>query len=66
MCTGVSEHFNSSGGDTTIETLLVDPGYWRASAVSENVFACYNADACRGGETGASDYCLEGYEGPCE
>eukprot|EP00903_Cladosiphon_okamuranus_P017270 g15914.t1 len=58
------EHSNSSGGMTTIETLSVEPGYWRATTVSENVFECYNADACLGGLTGTTVYCLDGYEGP--
>lgn len=64
-CTAELGHTNSSGGDTTIETLSVEPGHWRATAVSENVFGCYNADACLGGLTGTAGYCREGYEGPC-
>lgn len=65
-CTAVLEHANSSGGNTTIETLSVEPGYWRATAVSPFVFDCYNPDACVGGLTGSTSYCLGGYEGPCE
>lgn len=60
------EHSNSSGGNTTIEMLSVESGYWRATAVSANVFECYNPDACLGGLTGETAYCLEGYEGPCK
>ncbi|CAN0573402.1 unnamed protein product, partial [Ectocarpus sp. 12 AP-2014] len=26
--------------------------------------ACYNADACAGGKTGADSFCASGYEGP--
>lgn len=65
-CSIVLEHSNSSGGNTTIATLSVEPGYWRATTVSANVFECYNADACLGGLTGETAYCLEGYEGPCK
>jgi len=27
---------------------------------------CYNGDACRGGVTGAKDFCSDGYEGACK
>eukprot|EP00752_Nemacystus_decipiens_P002289 g2167.t1 len=63
-CTPALDHSNSSGGNTTIETLSVEPGYWRATVVSPNVFGCYNSDACLGGLTGTAAYCREGYEGP--
>lgn len=65
-CSDVLEHSTSKGGLVTLENLLIDPGYWRATVSSEVVLACYNADACLGGVTGATGYCLEGYEGPCE
>ena len=48
-----------------METLLIERGYWRATNSSETVLACYNGDACLGGETGTSDFCSKGYEGPC-
>ena len=48
-----------------METLLIERGYWRATDSSETVLACYNGDACLGGETGTSDFCSQGYEGPC-
>lgn len=60
------EHTKSSGGNTTIEGLEIDPGYWRATKTSRKVLACYNTEACKGGVTGAVDYCRAGYEGPCE
>lgn len=31
-----------------------------------DIRASYNGDACKGGVNGASDYCRDGYEGPCE
>lgn len=66
MCTEELEHTKSSGGNATVETLEIDPGFRRATNTSRKVLACFNADACLGGTTGASDYCNEGYEGPCE
>ena len=65
ICSEAIAHSISSGGKTTLEALSIEPGYWRATNSSETILACYHADACLGGETGASDYCLEGYEGPC-
>lgn len=49
-----------------METLKIDAGFWRVTPESDVILACYNADACRGGETGAEDYCAPGYNGPCE
>lgn len=66
ICTEVMTHSTSSGGRTTLETLSIERGYWRASNSSETILACYHADACLGGVTGASDYCRQGYEGPCK
>eukprot|EP00903_Cladosiphon_okamuranus_P005767 g5717.t2 len=64
ICKEVMTHSTSSGGKTTLEDLSLERGYWRATNSSEVVLACYNEDACLGGQTGASEYCLEGYEGP--
>ena len=66
VCSSQLEHTCSEGGDTTIETLEVNAGYWRATPTSPDVLACYNEDACLGGLTGSPGYCKEGYEGPCE
>lgn len=65
-CSAVLDHSTSSGGTVTVETLSIEPGYWRASPSSPSILACFHADACVGGVTGATGYCLEGYEGPCE
>lgn len=65
-CAAEIERSNSTGGDVTLATLLIDPGCWRASNTSMEVLTCYNENACRGGLTGAPDYCRSGYEGPCE
>ena len=65
MCFEELDHSKSPGGNTTVELLLIDPGYWRVSNTSTKILACYNADACKGGVTGDPEYCLKGYEGPC-
>ena len=65
-CAEALDHTSSAGGTVTLEMLSIDPGYWRVTEYSEDVLACYNADACLGGVTGTDGYCLEGYEGPCE
>lgn len=66
VCEGVMDHSNSSGGNVTLETISIQPGYWRATVSSTDILECYNGDACLGGVSGTDDYCLEGYEGPCE
>lgn len=65
-CSEAMDHTSSPGGSTTLDALILDGGYWRASGGSRKVLACYNADACRGGVTGAPSYCSRGYSGPCE
>lgn len=66
QCSQVMEHVSSPGGNTTLEALLIERGYWRATNRSREILACYNADVCRGGVTDRLDYCSTGYEGPCE
>ena len=58
------EHASSSGGLSTVEDLILDEGYWRATNTSTNVKECFNADACPGGLT--TGVCNSGYRGPCE
>ncbi|CAN0045690.1 unnamed protein product, partial [Scytosiphon promiscuus] len=62
-CAELMAHSESAGGNTTLATVSIDPGYWRATNSSTEVLACYNADACLGGVTGRAGYCQEGYEG---
>ncbi|CAN0102282.1 unnamed protein product, partial [Ectocarpus fasciculatus] len=64
ICVAQLDHTRSEGGDTTIETLSLDAGYWRATNDSINVLACYNEDACAGGMTDDPAFCQLGYEGP--
>lgn len=56
----------TSGVPITLETLRIDPGYWRSMKNSSIVLPCWNEDACGGGLTGSADYCDEAYRGPCE
>ena len=60
------DHSSSPGGTVTLNEISIEPGYWRATASSTDIVACYHAEACLGGVSGTDDYCLEGYEGPCE
>ncbi|CAN0398759.1 unnamed protein product, partial [Ectocarpus sp. 13 AM-2016] len=46
-----------------LETLHIDEGYWRATTKSDNILACYNEDACSGGQTGVDSFCASGYTG---
>ncbi|CAN0242647.1 unnamed protein product, partial [Scytosiphon promiscuus] len=48
---------------TVLETLNVTQDYWRATSNSDDILACPNPDACRGGQTGAESYCTPGYSG---
>lgn len=66
QCTEEIEHTRSPGGNTTLEMLVIDRGYWRVANTSRKVLECYNPDACLGGITGTPGYCQKGYEGPCE
>ena len=66
VCTDVFGHTDSQGGIATLETLVVEAGYWRATNTSRQIMACFNKNACGGGLTGNPMYCSPGYEGPCE
>ncbi|CAN0499411.1 unnamed protein product, partial [Scytosiphon promiscuus] len=50
----------------TLETLSIDKGYWRATSSSDTILACYNTDACAGGQTETEAFCNAGYSGACE
>lgn len=65
-CSGVMDHASSTGGNITMESLSIERGYWRATMTTTDILECHNADACLGGVTESSGYCLESYEGPCE
>ncbi|CAN0266353.1 unnamed protein product, partial [Laminaria digitata] len=63
LCEPVLEHTTSIAADGTLETLNLEPGYWRSSNSSRDIRECYEAAACVGG---TQDFCASGYEGPCE
>eukprot|EP00904_Undaria_pinnatifida_P003224 jgi/Undpi1/12902/HiC_scaffold_7.g02568.m1 len=64
ICIETMDHTTSSGGATTIRTVSIDPGFWRATSTTRDVFACYRDEACLGGVTATHAYCRNGYEGP--
>ena len=66
VCADLLEHTDSRDGTATLETLDVDPGYWRATSTSRIILPCFYKTACKGGVTGDPEYCLKGYEGPCK
>ncbi|CAN0437324.1 unnamed protein product [Ectocarpus sp. 12 AP-2014] len=63
-CEAPLEHTSADAESITLETLHIDEGYWRATTKSENILACYNEDACSGGQTGVDSFCASGYTGP--
>ena len=65
-CATPLEHTTATEPGTALETLDIDQGYWRVTNTSDNVLACYNPDACIGGQTGAGGFCAQGYKGPCK
>ncbi|CAN0016960.1 unnamed protein product [Ectocarpus fasciculatus] len=64
ICEVPLEHTSADEDGLTLETLNIDEGYWRATTESVIILACYNADACAGGKTGADSFCASGYQGP--
>lgn len=65
-CSVTLEHTDAEEEGTSLETLSVAKGYWRATNTSYNILSCYNPDACIGGRTGGNSYCDDGYRGACE
>ena len=56
---------NSSSEGTLVTTLELRGGYYRTSNTSHTVLECHRQDSCVGGPN-ASEYCSDGYKGPCE
>ena len=46
-----------------VETLDLEPGFWRTSSSSTKVLPCLNPKHCKGGADTA-DLCAEGHTGP--
>lgn len=66
VCSPLLEHTTSERGTATLERLVLNSGYWRATNTSRDILECFNKNACHGGVTGSKTYCSMGYEGPCE
>lgn len=66
VCEVPLEHTTATEPGSTMETLDIEGGYWRATNTSDKILACYNPDACSGGVTGAEGFCASGYNGSCE
>lgn len=66
ICSTALEHTTTNGSGSTLETLSVDEGYWRATSDSNTILPCYNVKACAGGQTGTETFCNDGYSGACE
>ena len=64
ICSIVLDHSMSIGGQTTLEDISIEDGFWRATTTSKEILQCHNEDACLGGVTGSEGYCEVGYEGP--
>lgn len=64
-CDAPFEHSSADRVGVTLETLSIEKGYWRATNESDSILACYNVDACYGGQTGSDSFCAPGYKGPC-
>ncbi|CAN0227090.1 unnamed protein product, partial [Ascophyllum nodosum] len=61
VCQPVFAHTTSASADGTLESLEVEPSYWRMSNTSKAVRECFRKDACVGG---TESYCAPGYTGP--
>lgn len=64
-CASVPTGVNGSHQGATLETLELEPGYYRVSNESHDVRECYYSNACQGGAD-ASNYCQSGYTGICK
>ncbi|CAN0506184.1 unnamed protein product, partial [Ectocarpus sp. 12 AP-2014] len=62
-CETPLEYTTAEEPGVTLETLNIDGGYWRTTTESDSILACYNTDACNGGQTGEDSFCASGYTG---
>ena len=56
---------NTGTAGTTLQTLELEPGYYRTSETSPNILECHREEACVGGSD-ASQYCASGYRDACK
>ncbi|GMH90277.1 hypothetical protein TrST_g7328 [Triparma strigata] len=61
-CVDVFEGVDRTTSGMTLETLKIEPGYWRTNSRSPDVRVCPVSDACTGGNS--TNYCREGHTGP--
>lgn len=55
----------STDSGATVESLVLEAGYYRVSKTSDDVVECHREESCLGGSD-VDDYCETGYTGPCE
>ncbi|CAN0249419.1 unnamed protein product, partial [Ascophyllum nodosum] len=60
-CSAALDHTSAGESGVSLEELKIDKGNWRATNTSKSVLECYNTEACKGGKSGAPDYCDTGY-----
>ena len=65
-CSNELEHTSADKPGSTLDTLSINSGYWRAATDSSIILECHNKAACRGGRTGTDTFCADGYMGACE
>lgn len=65
VCRTIPKGVNPLSPSMTVADLDLENGYFRFSIESANVLECYQPDACGGG-IDATNYCKNGYEGPCK
>ena len=65
-CSKTLEHTSANERGCTLETLLIENACWRATVKHSTIVACYNNDACLGGQTVAGNVRYGSYKGPCE
>ncbi|GMH55844.1 hypothetical protein TrLO_g6523 [Triparma laevis f. longispina] len=61
-CEDVKEGMNHTVAGMTLETLEIEPEYWRMNSRSADIRECPVREACVGGN--GTDYCREGHDGP--
>jgi hypothetical protein len=68
ICQTCSGELSCDNVGTSISSLKVAPGLWRASLATLTTLECYNTAACKGGVANSTvdDYCNTGYTGPCK
>ena len=65
VCTDLPYGARENETGITLETIILNVGYYRISNTSTDVRECYQKEACIGGYV-VGGYCAAGYQGPCE